>query len=89
MPELPRSIDRATHLYTSMRRSGYRLDTKTLLALDHMCKLHGRCDLASRLRSERSMVLDPTHDSSRAVASRMWKRREQEEGRVDPRTMES
>ena len=75
LPQLPLSIDRATQLYTSMRESGYRLDTKTLLALDQMCKLHGRCDLASRLRSERSMVLDPTHGSARAAASRMRRKR--------------
>ena len=77
-PEKPLAVERATELYTSMRESGYRLDTKTLLALDHMCKLHGRCDLASRLRSERSMVLDPTHGSSRAAASRRRRRGEEE-----------
>jgi len=46
----------AERLYTAMReRGGYRLDTRTLHALVELCNDHGRTDLASKYRSERSM----------------------------------
>ena len=56
-PHLPLSINRAVDIYRAMReRGGYRLDTRTLHELVEMFTMHGREDLASRVRSERSMV---------------------------------
>ena len=55
-PETPFALPRALEVYGEMRSDGYRLDTRTLLALDHMCRQLGRHDLASQLRRERSVA---------------------------------
>ena len=53
--ELPSSVRRAEEVYEAMRHDGFRLDTRTLLQLDSLCRRHDRVDLASRLRRERSI----------------------------------
>jgi len=53
----PRSLQRVVQLYETMQRRGMRLDTRSLLAFDRVCKAHGREDLAVRARRERSMEL--------------------------------
>ena len=62
---LPLSASRAQRLYASMREDGFRLDTKTLLALDHMCRQYGQTQFAARLRSERSMAIHPMQRGAR------------------------
>jgi len=57
---LPHSVPRSLAIYEAMRADGFRLDTRTLLLLDSMCRRHGRVDLASRLRRERSLPPQPT-----------------------------
>jgi pentatricopeptide repeat protein len=51
----PLGIARVETLYSEMREAGCRLDTRTLLVLDGLCRRHGRLDLARRLRRERSI----------------------------------
>ncbi len=57
-PDSALSLHRARELYTRMRSSGYRLDTRTLLTLDTMCRMHGVAGeaFASQMRRERSMA---------------------------------
>lgn len=49
------SLSRALRLYEEMRVAGLRLDTRSLLSIDRLCKHHGRPDVAARLRQERSL----------------------------------
>ena len=51
------TINRMEALYEAMRADGYRLDTRTLFAVDHMCRVGLRPDVASRLRRERSTTV--------------------------------
>jgi len=51
----PLSLTRALELHSAMRDNGMRLDTRSLLSLDRLCKRHGRPELAARLRQERSL----------------------------------
>ena len=53
--QLPRTVNRIEEIYAELRAAGLRLDTRTLLALDGACKMHGRHDLSVRLRRERSL----------------------------------
>ena len=54
---LPDSLGRAQAIYKDMRAAGFRLDTRTLLALAVMCKAHGDAGerFASQMRRERSL----------------------------------
>jgi len=54
--ELPNAVSRAQVIYESMRASGHRLETRTLLALVRLCERHDRPDMAARLRRERSLL---------------------------------
>jgi pentatricopeptide repeat protein len=54
--QLPQSVPRMLRIYVAMRKDGIRLETRTLLELEKMCRYHGRGDIARRLRRERSML---------------------------------
>lgn len=68
--ELPSSVRRAEEVYEAMRHDGFRLDTRTLLQLDSLCRRHHRVDLASRLRRERSIPPRLGDAAEAAVARR-------------------
>ncbi|KAL1521544.1 hypothetical protein AB1Y20_021203 [Prymnesium parvum] len=56
----PISLIRALDVYESMKNDFIRLDTRSLLSLDRICKVHHRADLAARARQERSMQTRPS-----------------------------
>eukprot|EP00908_Phaeocystis_cordata_P011054 Transcript_21896.p2 GENE.Transcript_21896~~Transcript_21896.p2 ORF type:complete len:232 (-),score=65.69 Transcript_21896:103-798(-) len=69
--ELPDSLRRATELYEAMRADGLRLDNCGLLGLDRLYRSHGRCDLAQRVRHDRSILVAP-HPKSLLAPRRNW-----------------
>ena len=41
--QLPLALPRAMRIYTAMRRAQLRLDSRGMLALQHICEAHGKC----------------------------------------------